>query len=72
MSAAVLLALFAGTAPSPLPSLPRLAGRVAAWGAALGAGFIVSNNLVGKMADGQVHRWPVSCRATTSRSRPVA
>ncbi len=54
MSAAVLLALFAGTAPSPLPSLPRVAGRVAAGAAALGAGFIVSNNLVGKMADGQV------------------
>jgi hypothetical protein len=54
IGAAVLLALFADAAPSPLPALPRLAGRVAAWAAALGGGFIVSNNLVGKMADGQV------------------
>lgn len=54
MSAAVLLTLFASATPSPLPPLTRLAGRVVAWTAALGAGFIVSNNLVGKMADGQV------------------
>jgi hypothetical protein len=51
---AMLLALFATAAPSPVPPLARLIPRIVAWTVALGAGFVVSNNLVGKLADGQV------------------
>jgi hypothetical protein len=54
MSGAVLLALFAGGPPRPLPP----AGRTAAWAGAgilaLGAGFVLSNNLVSGVADGQL------------------
>ncbi len=51
--AALLVALSApGT--SPLPKLSRLTPRVVVWLTTLGAGFLLSNNLVSNLADGQV------------------
>jgi hypothetical protein len=56
--AAGLAALVVGltSRPGPAPALraARTLTHPAAWLAALGTGFVLSNNLVGKLADGQV------------------
>jgi hypothetical protein len=52
--AALLLALAAQRSPTPSPRPSNVLLAPAAWLATLGAGFVLSNNLVGKLADGQV------------------
>jgi hypothetical protein len=53
IGAAMLLALSASDA-SPIPSITRVAPLIGVLLAALGAGFLLSNNLVGDLAGGQV------------------
>jgi hypothetical protein len=52
--AAVLLALTSRSRPAPPLRPSNALVRPAAWLAVLGTGFVVSNNLVGSIADGQV------------------
>ncbi len=52
--AALLLALVARAGPAPSLRPSNALARPAAWLATLGAGFVLSNNLVGNLADGQV------------------
>jgi hypothetical protein len=54
MGAAALLALQAPGTATPISQGVRTIPRLAVWAVGLGAGFVVSNNLVGKIADGQV------------------
>jgi hypothetical protein len=54
MSGAVLLALFAGGPPRPLPPVRRTAAWTGAGILTLGAGFVLSNNLTGNVADGRI------------------
>lgn len=53
LTGALLVALSA-SGTSPLPRLSRLTPRVVIWLATLGVGFLLSNNLVSNLADGQV------------------
>jgi hypothetical protein len=81
--AALLLALTARR-PSmpPAPALGRLIPRATLWLGALGLGFILSNNLVGNLADGQVrstlasvlpgYGLPLETRGIASATTPIA
>ena len=72
--AAILLTLSA-SASRPLPPVARMAPRVGLLLTTLGAGFLLSNNLVGHLADGQVRETLASVLpgyGSTLQSRDIA